>query len=109
MGIDRKAIYTPRKGDDLIIRGWAESGGKSHTTQWNFRMTQQGLWTPGADFGMSLIGKIIDANFLTAEDDRVKQQRKSIDLMLDHLKIHCPKLLGTGDCEMIGKVNDGNS
>jgi len=102
MGIDRKAIYTPRKGEVLFIRGSVMADGHQRTTQWGFQMTGNGIWTPGADYNMQLIGKIIGANFAAAEDDRIAQQRRSIDLMLDHLRDHCPKLMGTGDCVHIG-------
>jgi len=102
MSIDRKAIYTPRRGDALIIRGQTVLDGKPSTTQWGFQMTSQGLWVPGADFQMQLTGKIIGANLPRAEDERIAQQRRSIDMMLDHLKDHCPKLQGTGECSHIG-------
>ena len=103
MGLDRKAIYTPRKGDTLIIRGQALIDGRMQTTQWGFQMTQVGIWVPGSDYGMRLDGKIIGANIPKAEDERIAQQRQSIDIMLDHLKEHCPKLNGTGDCKHIGQ------
>lgn len=102
--INRDAIYTPRRGEVILVRGNVSLQGNNHTTQWGFQMTQAGMWVPGSnEFGMQLVGKIIGSSLLTAEDDRIAQQRKSIDLMLDHLKIHCPKLNGTGECEHITK------
>lgn len=98
--IDRKAVYTPRKGEILYVRGDVE--GK--TTQWALQMTQAGIWIPRMDWGIQIVGRIIGSHFPTGLDDRIDQQRKSIDLMLDHLKDHCPKLMGIGDCKHIGKV-----
>lgn len=95
--IERDAVYAPRRGEILMIRG--EQKGK--TTQWGFQLSQEGLWVPGTEWGISLTGKIIGASFPTGIDDRIVQQRRSIDLMLDHLKDHCPKLQGKGDCAHI--------
>lgn len=104
--IDRKALYTPRKGEALFIRGSLMEEGKARTTQWVFKMQSNGIWVPGADYSMQLTGQVIGANFASGEDDRVAQQRKSIDIMLDHLKAHCPRLLGLGDCDHIGKPSE---
>lgn len=101
MIINKSAVFTPRKGDTLIIRGEMMLDGRSRTSQWAFRLNQQGMWLPRGEYGIQLTGNIIGASLPEGVDDRIAQQRKSIDIMLDHLKAHCPKLLGTGECEHI--------
>lgn len=101
MAIDRDAVYTPEQGRTMVIGG--ETGGK--TTHWAFQMTQNGIWLPRGEWMMQLTGRIVAANFATGVDDRVERQRQSIEQMLEHLKVHCPALLGMGDCEHIGRVS----
>ncbi len=99
--INREAIYTPDKGQVLFLRG--DLSGK--TTQWALRLSGAGLWLPHqGQWAIQLTGNIEGSSFASAIDDRIEQQRKSIDTMLDHLKEHCPKLLGTGECPHIGQA-----
>lgn len=95
------AIYTPRKGEMLLIRG--DMNGKN--VDWGYKLTEAGVWVPGTErFQLRLEGRIIGSSFIEGLDARLAQQRKSIDLMLDHLKEHCPKLIGSGDCPHIAPV-----
>ena len=98
--VNREAVYTPNKNEILTVRG--EKG--RQTTLWAFKLTQPGLWVPGTGkYDIQLNGTILGADFNDALDDRIARQKQSIDIMLDHLKAHCPRLLGTGDCPHIGK------
>ena len=103
MPINRDAVYTPNKGEVLVVRGAV--GGK--TTNWALQMSEAGLWLPNRPWTVQLTGQIRGAEFMTGVDDRIERQRLSIDAMLDHLKVHCPQLLGTAKCEYIGtKVSE---
>lgn len=48
-------------------------------------------------------GEVTHEGFLEGIDRRLDNQRQSIDSLLGHLNKHCPKLLGVGQCEEIGK------
>lgn len=97
--LNRLAVYAPKKGEMLTIRGAVEG----QTALWAFRMSQEGLWLPKLQWGMQLTGVIQGADFNPAIDERIANQRQSIESLLEHLKIHCPKLTGTGECGHIGK------
>lgn len=98
--IDREAVYVPQAGETLVLYGEA----KGKTSRWAFQMSENGIWVPGTDFHLQLKGKIIGADFTTHVDDRVARQRESINRLLEHLKVHCPKLLGHGECDQIGAL-----
>jgi hypothetical protein len=67
--------------------------------------TREMLWVPGqGNFAFSLTGNIIGAEFNEAVDERISNQRESITRLLDHLRQHCPGLLGTGKCPHIEPV-----
>jgi hypothetical protein len=100
MGIERNAVVLLLPNEIATMR--VSVGNK--TAFWAVN-TKQMLWVPGAGpFAFELQGNIIGAEFNEALDERVSNQRKSIDEMLSHLKVHCPKLMGTGDCSRIGAL-----
>jgi hypothetical protein len=55
---------------------------------------------------LTLRGTIKSARWGLLDDGRVERQRDSIDRLLNHLKVHCPELLGTGQCRHIGGPED---
>lgn len=99
--IDREAVYLPQAGELLVVYGEV----KGKTSRWGFQVSENGIWIPGTDFSLQLKGKILGADFTTQVDDRVARQRESINRLLEHLKTHCPKLLGTGECDQIGALS----
>lgn len=101
MALNRNAIYIPSLNEILIVRGSLDN----KTTSWALNVSRFAWATGSEPYSLHLSGRIIGAEFSDAIDERIATQRKSIDLMLDHLKVHCPKLLGTGSCGHIGKVD----
>lgn len=45
-----------------------------------------------------LSGMAMNSGYLDGIDKRLDNQRKSIDGLLSHLKVHCPRLRGEGSC-----------
>src|SRR5688500_1879153 len=90
--VNRQAVATPRKGETLSIRQNIDGA----TALWVYKLSANGVWVPGAEFGLRLTGAIVAADFNPQLDERIDNQRKSIDTLLDHLNQHCPQLLGTG-------------
>lgn len=100
MGIERNAVVLLLPNEIATMR--IPVGNK--TAYWVIN-TKQMLWVPGSGpFAFELQGNIIGSEFNEALDERVATQRQSIDRLLGHLKLHCPKLLGTGDCDEIGAL-----
>lgn len=99
--VNADAIYTPRKGEVLLIRG--DLNGKN--VDWGYKLTEAGVWVPGAErFQLRLEGIITGSSFIEGLDARLAQQRENIDRLLDHLKQDCPKLNGSGECPHIVSV-----
>lgn len=114
--INRDAVRAPGPDDLLMVTFTIE--GK--TAAWAVRtMSFRGLFAePTKKLGdpeqkvitvpargddeFRLEGRIIGANFLTGIDRRLDVQRRSIERLLEHLKVHCPKLNHNGECEFIG-------
>ena len=100
MGIDRNAIRDLRAQEIITVRTSVDN----KTVLWAVNVTDM-LWIPGqGNFAFTISGNIIGAEFNEALDERIANQRQSIDGLLEHLKAHCPKLLGTGECDRIGAV-----
>lgn len=101
MGIDRDAIFTPVRGVNVVIGAIHPEGQRE--TRWTVRLDDQLLWVPSQRqtdlWQFSLTGHVTDSQFFASIDERLKNQRDSIDRMLKHLKQHCPQLLGQGSCE----------
>jgi len=55
-----------------------------------------GLPRPGSSL-IAVSGDLLGYDFVGGGiDGRIETQRASIDMMLDHLKVHCPQLNGEG-------------
>ena len=88
MNLRREAIYTPQTNELLVVRGTLDS----RTVNW---MVSVGSvkWAPGTGpYEMRLAGRIIGADFNEAIDERIDNQRRSINRLMDHLRAHCPDL-----------------
>lgn len=87
MNIDRAAIYTPQPNEILVVQGTLDS----RTVQWAVNVEQL-RWSPGAvPLNFALAGRILGATFHDGTDDRLRNQRRSIDDLLGHVKHHCPR------------------
>ena len=94
--MDRQAVYLPPMGEILVVRGSIGS----RTTLWNLKVLRSS-WLPSSangEFPIRLSGNITGAEFRDDVDERVTNQKASINRLLDHLKHHCPNLRrGPGD------------
>lgn len=100
MATDRDAVALLLPNQIATVRLTVDN----RTAYWAVN-TKDMLWLPGqGNFAFQLTGNIIGAEFNPALDERVANQRQSINDLLGHLKIHCPKLLGTGECARIGAL-----
>jgi hypothetical protein len=100
MGIERDAIRQILQQEVVTLRLTTDN----KTAIWAVN-TKDMLWLPGnGAFAFQLTGNVIGAEFNEALDERIANQRTSIEDLLGHLKIHCPKLLGTGECGRIGAL-----
>lgn len=102
--INRDAVYMPQPNELLSVRGLVDN----RTVMWSFNVTE-GQWMPAPDLSMRLTGRIVGAEFFSGIDERLKNQRDSIDRMLKHLQYHCPMLAGTGGCAHQERTQEGPS
>jgi len=100
MAIDGDAVFSPPKGTRMFLDGINPDGRQA---RWKIQLDNGVLWVPDKmqenPWEFNLHAHIIDAQFFTSIDDRLKNQRDSIDRLTRHLKEHCPQLLGSGSCE----------
>lgn len=96
--INRTSIFSPKPGALLGIR--VTNAADSTTHNWNFQL-QRGVWVPGdrRAYSLKLEGQVIAAGPAEGIDQRLANQRASIDRLSNHLKRHCPTLLHGGPCE----------
>lgn len=99
MDIDRDAIKLIGLNEIVTVRLTVDN----RTALWATNIEAM-EWIPRAGkFAFQMNGNILGAGFNDAVDERIANQRTAIDGLLEHLKIHCPKLMGTGECDQIGK------
>lgn len=89
--IDRNALYTPGKGELVIIRG-AVTG---RSVDWTLRVRDCAVnvfptLKPDLCVTTTLTGDIVGAGFNDALDARIKNQKESISRLMEHLGRHCP-------------------
>lgn len=96
--INRTSIFSPKPGALLGIRATNPADEKTHN--WNFQL-ERGVWLPSdrRAYALKLEGHVIAAGTAEGIDQRLENQRAAIDRLLDHLKVHCPKLAHGGECE----------
>lgn len=95
--IQQNSIFTPEPGTLLDIR----LTDKARTTHnWSVRL-QSSLWVPSdrRAWSVRIEGQLQAAAEATGIDQRLDNQRASIDRLLKHLEIHCPRLSSGSACE----------
>lgn len=95
--INRTSIFSPKPGALLGIR--VTNTADSTTHNWSFQL-QRGVWVPGdrRAYAIKLEGQVIAAGPAEGIDQRLANQRDSIDRLLKHLEKHCPRFV-SGECE----------
>lgn len=101
MDLDKDAIFTPLRGQVILITATNDDRKEVH---WRVRLDNSLLWTPNngerdLPWTFSLSGHIVGAQFFTSLDQRLTNQRESIDRLMNHLAKHCPQLMGQGSCD----------
>lgn len=101
--MDKDAIVTPRRGQRLKINMFEPEKNDPREITWTLLLDDQALWTPEKmaqnPWEFRLHGHLVDAAFSLSVDQRLANQRDSIDRLVNHLRQHCPQLMGKGSCE----------
>lgn len=94
MILKREAIFTPQANELLVVRGVMDN----RTVNWAVSVGSV-KWAPGSGpYELRLAGRVIGADFNDAIDERIDNQKASINRLTEHLRHHCPDLrmeLGT--------------
>lgn len=95
----RELLALPEDGDLLEIR--AESSVRldagRRTVSWVVKFVEGSLDTRSGLATLTV--RIKNARWSGDVDGRVTRQRESIDMLLAHLRLHCPELQNTGNCQ----------
>lgn len=95
--INRASVFTPEPGALITLR--VPDKAKA-THNWDLRLSR-GIWVPDdrRNWTFRLEGQVVTAGPAEGIDQRLANQRESIDRLLKHLAKHCPRLLSGGECE----------
>lgn len=97
--IDGDAIHTPGQNAKMWLAGLLGS----REVRWDIILDDQVLWVPNQSqkhpWEFNLHAHIVKASFVAGVDERVANQREAITRLAEHLKQHCPQLMGQGSCE----------
>jgi hypothetical protein len=86
--LDKTAIYTPQTGQLLVVRGEAAD----RTVQWLLKLREPARWSPQPEpYVITIHGTVVGAQFSTEIDERIANQKASIDRLLKHVREHCPE------------------
>jgi hypothetical protein len=100
MAIDIGAVFSPPEGTRMFLDGINFDG---RQVRWTIQLDNGVLWVPNKmqehPWEFNLHAHIVDAQFFASIEDRLKNQRESIDRLVNHLKEHCPQLIGVRSCE----------
>lgn len=94
--IEEGSIYKPLAGEIVVVQVGIPKLGTAH---WMVRLDSVVMGRMGAVPIVSLEGIIQHAKFVKGIDLQVDTQRASINRLLEHLRQHCPELMGTGKCQ----------
>jgi hypothetical protein len=86
--MEREAIYKPESQEILVVRGLLDR----RTVMWSYNVSKAEWLASPEPFTLQMTGRIIGAEFFDGIDERLANQKASIDRLLKHLKHHCPDL-----------------